>query len=305
MDQDAGLTRIPVWLMTGYLGSGKTTVLNHVLSNQRLSEQRVALIVNEFGILGVDGQLVEAKAGSVFELNRGSLFCTCIRSDFTRVLERIASDVDPDLVIAEATGVSETSDLCTMFEHPSVQGRFEVRANVCLVDALNFTKVLPYLKAARSQVAWADGIVINKTDLLEPSGIDALTTLIRDINPRAPQMRTTFGQVDWDFIEGLSHAQCRADAPGTPPADVCAVSLAAKRAERESVLRVIRELGDRLLRLKGIIDLGNGPVLLESVFQSVTERPVEKGNPEFGLTAIGWKISQDDLSSAMQTALNS
>ncbi len=161
---------IPVYLLTGYLGSGKTTLLNHLLSDPQLAGQRIALIVNEFGALGVDGQLVSGADGQVFELSRGSLFCACIRTDFARALEQIADDVQPDLVLAEATGVAATSDLVGFFDMAHGQSRFRVQANVCIVDSLNFTKVLPYLKAASAQVVSADGIVINKSDLMDEPG---------------------------------------------------------------------------------------------------------------------------------------
>jgi len=164
---------IPVYLITGYLGSGKTTLLNHLLATPQLRSQRVALIVNEFGTLGVDGQLLEQAADHVFELNRGSLFCACIHADFVRTLETIARDIRPDVVLAEASGVAQTSDLGNFFDTPPARDQFQVQANLCVVDP-NVTKVLPYLKAARVQVTWADGLVINKSDLLGVAGTERL-----------------------------------------------------------------------------------------------------------------------------------
>lgn len=80
------MTTVPVYLLTGYLGSGKTTLLNYLLGQTPLAHQRVALVVNEFGTLGVDGQLIQGTEGGVFEINSGSLFCACTRSGLVKVL---------------------------------------------------------------------------------------------------------------------------------------------------------------------------------------------------------------------------
>jgi G3E family GTPase len=286
---------IPVYLLTGYLGSGKTTLLNHLLSDPQLAGQRIALIVNEFGELGVDGQLVTGAEGQVFELSRGSLFCACIRADFARTLQQIAGDVQPDLVIAEATGVAATSDLVEFFDMAQGEFRFHVRANVCVVDSLNLTKVLPYLKAARSQVLGADGIVSNKSELLDESGHTRLAKLLAEMNPTAVQIRTTHGRVPWDFFRELQHTRHLGDQVDGPPADIIACSLPAERGDWQTLVAAIRQLGDRLLRLKGIVDLGSGPELIESVFGSASRKPMTAGPLRFGITAIGWKISEEEL----------
>ena len=195
---------VPVYLITGYLGSGKTTLLNHLLATPELRSQRVALLVNEFGTLGVDGQLLETSADHIFELNRGSLFCACIQTDVVRALETIAAEIRPDLVIAEASGMAQTSDLSSFFALPSTRDRFRVQANVCVVDP-NFTKVLPYLKASRAQVEWADGLVINKMDVLGETGAERLASVVGDLNPRAAQLRVSHGRVGWDWLQALEH----------------------------------------------------------------------------------------------------
>ena len=192
-------------------------MLNHLLAQPQLASKRIALVINEFGLLGVDGQLVKETNGGVFELNSGSLFCACTRSGLVKVLSQIATDVRPEMVIAEATGVAETSDLYDVLETAPLEGRFCVQANVCLVDSLNFTKVLPYLRAARTQVAGADGLVINKTDLLDETGADRLADLLTDLNGRADQVRVSHGQLDWNFVNGLRHVPTRV-GPGSDAA---------------------------------------------------------------------------------------
>ena len=288
---------IPVYLITGYLGSGKTTLLNHLLATPQLRSQRVALIVNEFGTLGVDGQLLEQAADHIFELNRGSLFCACIHADFVQTLETIARDIRPDVVLAEASGVAQTSDLKNFFDTPPARDQFQVRANLCVVDP-NLTKVLPYLKASRVQVVWADGLVINKTDLLGVAGTERLAALLSDLNPRAAQVRVTHGRVDWEFVQGLQHVPCQAPPTASPPEDLATCSILGRSADRGAFHAAFERIQDRLLRLKGIVDFGDGPVLVEGVFDTLTERPFQGAHPRFGITVIGWKITAEEMTQA-------
>jgi G3E family GTPase len=293
---------IPVYLITGYLGSGKTTLLNHLLATPQLRAQRVALIVNEFGTLGVDGQLLNQAADRVFELNRGSLFCACLEADFARTLDVIATQIRPDVVLAEASGVAQTSDLGKFFDEPASGGQFEIRANVCVVDP-NLTKVLPYLRASRIQVAWADGLVINKTDLLGEAGAARLAAVLGDLNPRATQTRVTHGRVAWDFVQGLQHVPCQAPPTVAPPEQLATCSIPGRCANRSEFHAAFRNVQDRLLRLKGVIDFGDGPVLVEGIFDALTERPFAGAQPRFGITVIGWKITAEDLMHAFAPAI--
>lgn len=293
---------IPVYLITGYLGSGKTTLLNHLLATPQLRSRRVALIVNEFGTLGVDGQLLEQAADHIFELNRGSLFCACIHADFIQTLETIARDIRPEVVLAEASGVAQTSDLKNFFDAPPARDQFRVQANLCVVDP-NLTKVLPYLTAARVQVVWADGLVINKTDLLGAAGTERLAALLRDLNPRAAQVRVTHGRVAWEFVQSLQHTPCQDPPTVAPPEELATCSILGRSADRDAFLVAFERIRDRLLRLKGIVDFGDGPVLVEGVFDTLTERPFRGGHPRFGITVIGWKITAEEMIQAFAAAI--
>ena len=223
---------IPVHLITGYLGAGKTTLIKHLLTTPPLSTQRVALIVNEFGSLGIDGQLLDQTAERVFEISRGSLFCACITTDLLGTLETIAHEVRPDTVLVEASGVAQTSDLRTLFDTPQTRAQFAVQANLCVVDP-HFTKVLPYFKAPRAQVTWADGLVINKTDLLGETGTQRLAALLRDLNPRAARTCVAHGQVAWDFVQTLRHVPCPDPISTGPPEELATCSLLGRTADRD------------------------------------------------------------------------
>jgi G3E family GTPase len=296
------MSGIPVTLLTGYLGSGKTSMLNHLLRHKPLVSQQVAVIVNEFGSLGIDGLLLQQRELPLFELTRGSLFCECCKSELTKLLKQIADQVSPELVLAEATGVAETADLYDVLSGPQIAGQFRLQANVCLVDSLNFTKVLPYLTAAATQVTSADGIVVNKSELLDEDGLTRLKSLLRQLNPQAPIVTTSHGLVEWEFIQGLASQPPQAGLTSQPPLNVVTWSTECRNLD-EAILRdAIQALGDRLLRLKGVVDLGQGLQLVESVFGAFSLTALPHPPSRVGLTAIGCNISRDELGQVLAAA---
>jgi G3E family GTPase len=167
----------------------------------------------------------------------------------------------------------------------------------------NLTKVLPYLKAARVQVEWADGLVINKTDLLGVTGTERLAALLSDLNPRGAQTRVSYGQVAWEFVQGLQHVPCQAPSTLAPPEDLATCSIVGRNADRGAFHAAFERIRDRLLRLKGIVDFGDGPVLVEGVFDTLTQRPFQGEHPRFGITVIGWKITAEEMTQVFSAAI--
>ncbi len=295
---------IPIILLTGYLGAGKTTLLNHLLGLPEVADLRPTLVINEFGALGVDGKLVRPGDHEVFEINKGSLFCVCTKTQFLLTLANIAENVRPGLVIIEATGVAETRDIEAFLDEPSLAGRFDVLANLCVVDAEGFTKVAAFLKAAASQVAWADGILINKADRVAPAEVDALEKVLASMNDRASQRRVSFGRVPWEFIERLDHVRPDADAVDGAPAELSAASLELDGpVSSEAFGRAVAELGDKLLRLKGTVDFGDGPRFVEVVCGRLTEADPPAGATGTAFTAIGWQVSRETLSERFEACV--
>jgi G3E family GTPase len=269
---------IPILLITGYLGAGKTSLLNHLLGLPSIAARRPALIINEFGTLNVDGGLVPEGSYAKYELNKGSVFCICIKTDFIRTLTEIAEDVRPGLLIVEATGIAEPCDLAAFLDVPTLRGRFETRANVCLVDAVNFSKVAAFMRAAQNQVLWADGILLNKTDLVSSADANRVAGAIARLNPDAPLERVTYGRMSDGFLAGLRHHPRAGGAAEAPPEGIAAVTLTFDGPrDRAAFLDALRGVGDRLLRAKGFVDFGSGAVLVEGVFDRVTEAPAPPG----------------------------
>jgi len=297
MDQRHHVKPIPILLLTGYLGAGKTTLLNHLLDLPSIRSKKVALIINEFGTLGVDGSLVRAGDFQKFELNKGSLFCICIKTDFIKTLDAIANDVQPDLVLVEATGVAETSDLEDFIDSPNLRGQFEIKANVCLVDAENFVKILPFMRAARNQVEWADGIVINKIDRVQPFAVEELQTVLRKLNTAAPIARVSYGKINDEFLPALTHQRKRGEMATAPPANIYALSFQTdNNIDHDAFRQLLAELGTQVLRLKGVIRFAGERRFVEVIHGQYSEKDIDPdGRLPKGLTVIGWQLERERM----------
>lgn len=296
------MTSYPILLLTGFLGAGKTTVLNRLLALPEIRQQRVALIVNEFGELGVDASLLHDAPKDCFELNKGSLFCICVKTDFIKTMETIAEEVRPDLLIIEATGVAETRDIEAFTAEPHIAENFHIQTNICVVDARNFTQVAPMLKAARAQVAWADGILTNKRDLISDAEASTLHQVLALINPDAPIVETRNGAVEWDFISNLQHKERPGDLLAEPPDPLFSLSFREKTTiDRNKFHALLRDMDDKILRLKGNIDFGDGARFVEKAGGSVTEKASTSPPGQARFAVIAWKTRQDELKTAFES----
>jgi G3E family GTPase len=296
---------IPIILITGYLGSGKTTLLNHLLMLPEIKSKNLALIINEFGTLGVDGTLVESGNHTKFELNKGSLFCICLKTDFIKTLEKIANETKPELVIIEATGVAETSDLQEFLSVPTLLDRFFIQANICLADAENLIKVLPFLKAAKSQIIWADGIIINKSDLVGGKELADIQQLVKTLNPEAPVEIASYGKINPEFVNKLNHRHLSGTTIESPPEALFSLSFQnPKPIEHEGFLSLLNSHKENILRLKGTVNFENEPRFVEVIHGRYLEKSlIDTANVRIGFTVIAWKTDKEKLKKAFEDFL--
>jgi G3E family GTPase len=191
--------QVPVTVLTGYLGAGKTTLLNRILSEQH--GKKYAVIVNEFGELGVDNDLVVNADEEVFEMNNGCICCT-VRGDLIRIIEGLMKRKDKfDGILVETTGLADPGPVAqTFFTDEEVKAKTRLDAIVTVVDAKNFLGQLEQGKEAEEQVAFADVILLNKTDLVSADDLAKVEGKIKAINPYAIIHKTQKSKIELGAI---------------------------------------------------------------------------------------------------------
>jgi G3E family GTPase len=191
--------QVPVTVLTGYLGAGKTTLLNRILSEQH--GKKYAVIVNEFGELGVDNDLVVNADEEVFEMNNGCICCT-VRGDLIRIIEGLMKRKDKfDGILVETTGLADPGPVAqTFFTDDDVKAKTRLDAIVTVIDAKHFFGQLEQGGEAEQQVAFADVILLNKTDLVSAEELKKVEDRIRGINRYARIFHTQKSQVELDAI---------------------------------------------------------------------------------------------------------
>ena len=192
-------TQIPVTVLTGYLGAGKTTLLNRILSETH--GKRYAVIVNEFGEIGIDNDLIVESDEEIYEMNNGCVCCT-VRGDLIRVVEGLMRRPGRfDAIVVETTGLADPVPVAqTFFMDDDVRSKTKLDAVVALVDAKHLPLRLKDSKEAEDQIAFADVVVLNKTDLVTPEELEKVEATIRAINPAARIHRTQRSGVALDEV---------------------------------------------------------------------------------------------------------
>ncbi len=193
--------KIPVTVLTGYLGAGKTTLLNRILTENH--GRKFAVIVNEFGEIGIDNDLVVDADEEVFEMNNGCVCCT-VRGDLIRIIEGLMRRKGKfDAILVETTGLADPAPVAqTFFVDADVRNDARLDAVVTVADAKFLSHRLKDAPEAKNQIAFADVILLNKVDLVSPEELEEVEGRIRGINPYAKLHHTTKCAIDLDAVLG-------------------------------------------------------------------------------------------------------
>jgi len=197
----APVDSVPVTLLTGYLGAGKTTLLNRILTHEH--GKKVAVIVNEFGDVGIDHQLIINADEEIFEMNNGCICCT-VRGDLIRIIGNLMKRRDKfDHLVIETTGLADPAPVIqTFFMDEDVQAQTNLDSVVTVVDAKHIWQHWE-AEEAQEQIAFADVVLLNKTDLVTPEELNELERRIRGMNALAKIYRTRNAELEMDALLGI------------------------------------------------------------------------------------------------------
>jgi G3E family GTPase len=285
---------IPTTVLTGFLGAGKTTLLNHVLlANEG---RQIAVIVNEFGEAGIDGQLVIAADEEILELNNGCICCT-VRGDLSRAVGSILQRGRKiDHIVIETTGLADPAPVIQSFIlDETLRRHTALDAIVTVVDARHVRDQLDN-EQAREQVAFADVSLINKIDLVEGGELKPLRLLMRSLNPLARIHETKDCRIDLTAVLGVRAFDLRnalsldpqllANSEHEHDADISCVSIRERGSVNATLFTrwlnaLVQSQGKDLLRTKGIIDLEGEPrrFVFHGVHMTLDGRPGKPWGP--------------------------
>ena len=295
-----------VHLLFGFLGAGKTTLVRNLLETSN-SDIPTAVIVNEFGQVGIDGEILQGKSIDTIELLSGCICCT-LKGSLLNAIEELAYEKGAERIIVEATGVADPEDMLDDLEDPSVIDKFDVAPIVTVVDAANFYKIRMVLgEFYVSQILNADIVVLNKIDLAQDKSIKYVTNQLREINPDAEIRFTEFCDVDSSLIfselktaqigktSDHSHERHHHHEHDTMTSFVLQPY---NDLSRSALIQFCDKLPDNVWRMKGHIQLDGKSSLVQ---YSTGQLDISESDPRihYRMVVIGQKLNAQKVASGL------
>lgn len=254
-----------LYLITGFLGAGKTTFLKKFIHS--FQGQRLHVIVNEYGKEGIDGKLL-SEVGAVFnEINNGSIFCSCRLDKFEEVLQK-ALESRPDVILIEASSLSNPTNVRKIMAQEEKFPGLTYMGSICLLDAKRFHKVYETATVVKKQISISDMILINKTDLASKEELKNIYRILRDHRPDIPVFETSYGQVKEEWIAQMKKPLLLAETPGIQTKDITLRSYILEISETFTAYE-LEKFAEMFLadtyRVKGFVKLQGKTYLLDCV----------------------------------------
>ncbi len=266
------------FLVTGFLGAGKTTFLKRFIPS--LAPMRMHIIVNEYGKESIDGPLLETLNTTLKQINNGSIFCTCKINDFEDAMMHAISD-EPDCIVVEASGLADPTAIRSIMDSPKFRDKIDYGGAICMVDAVRFEKVYSTAKCTKKQIAASDIVLLNKADKATNNKLMEVEHIIRTHKPEMPIYRTTFGDFNMEWIDGLDTS---ITIDNVEEYDIHAPDISLQRflvkvdptTTRRQLQYFLKTILDDTYRVKGFVKVENQMHLVNCVGPMLNVDPYDK-----------------------------
>ncbi len=263
-----------LYLVTGFLGAGKTTSIKHLLGE--FKDKKVALIINEFGKQGIDGQLLRGYDVALKEVNNGSIFCACKMSHFENVLEEIIQQ-SPEIILVETSGLSDPTLARQIIEQDKFKSII-YKGCAAIVDAVRCHKVLQTVSVSRKQIRIADSIYINKVDCVTETQLEVLKEVIQEYNPYAVLETITHGGIKQSMIESMVLRKKEKLEEALKTRDLTLQKRCIVLSESctyHQLKHIIKGFIEETYRIKGIVTIEGENYLVDCVADDLVIKPYE------------------------------
>ncbi|TNF40460.1 MAG: hypothetical protein EP310_08915 [Bacteroidetes bacterium] len=282
------MKKIPFHIISGFLGSGKTTFLKRII-DKYAGEYKIGIIQNEFAPANIDGAELK-KSGKDFqllEINNGSVFCVCLLGDFVRSLEKFIDEHQPGILIIEASGLSDTTSISEVVSSGSLAEKIYLASNWCIVDAVNFSKAGLMKQRVFHQIRIADVVVINKTDLIK-TGTEQIRSEIKKANPFAGIRETTFCDIDFELGDSAINKFYFGELKAMSRPDVNSMVIkTGRKISKNSLEMFLNDWAPKAYRIKGFVNLKEGKTAaVQCAFDSIEIIEIENDFHPTELIAI-------------------
>lgn len=302
-DYKKEMKKIPFHIISGFLGSGKTTFLKRIIENYS-EEYKLGIIQNEFAPSNIDGSVLKnsGKNFDLLEINNGSVFCVCLLGDFVRSLEKFIDEYQPDILIIEASGLSDTTSISEVLSAGALGEKLFLASNWCIVDAPNYSKTGMMKQRVNQQIRMADEVIINKIDLgSENTG--ELESEIKQLNPYAKIRKTTFCDVKFESLKtaGTKKFYFNIPEPMNRPEINSMVLKTGRKPDRESFENFLKEWAPKSYRIKGFVNTSDKKTLaVQCTFDLVELQEIKSWPGQTELIALTDKFTLREWNKAFK-----
>lgn len=305
-------SKIGLYLISGFLGSGKTTFLKDILEN--LGSKKVGVLINEFSNIGIDGRLIERKGLQLIEINNGSIFCSCLKGDFIHALIEL-SKLELDTLLIENSGMADPSNIHQILDEVEdrLEKKYIYKGAVCILDSVNFLKQVQVLTPIQNQVAASNFIVINKIDMVNQFTINDIEKKIKEINPSAYIYKTMYARVPLSVLEDkLVDSGYFGETSNKPWNRPVTYSLECEGCfSNEQITEFVRRVEPYAFRIKGFIKGESGWWMIDTVGKDIRINAVKLSKRDvitktkFVIIGIDKTEIKSDVLKAWEEVMNS